>query len=382
MIMKKDIVIGYISPTNPEVDRMSWSGTFYNTYHAIQEAGYKVEWVPYNVNRFLNKVGALAYKLNYGIGSYDHSTYASEIHTKSLKKNRFERYDYLFIPAQSEIIAGIRTDVPIIHYSDATFDLMLNYYWFNYSEKAIEEGNKIEKQAIQKSKYLFAASEWAASSVVKKYHADSKNVFIFPLGADVPKEHVNSKLPEYKTNKLKLLFSGKDWKRKGGRLAVKAVEYLNKKGIKTDLYIVGVSDLQMDIKRKDYIHLEGFLDKNNEDDYVKYLMLYHECNALLLPTRAECAGIVFSEANGFKMPSFTTDTGGIGTYVHNGINGYRLPLSATGEEFGKCIEKIYREKRFKELSDGAYSIYQNSTSWDSWSRRFRSFVENIRYNTV
>ena len=47
---------------------------------------------------------------------------------------------------------------------------------------------------------------------------------------------------------------------------------------------------------------------------------------LLLPTQAECAGIVFVEASAYSMPIFTHDTGGISNYVINGINGYRLPL--------------------------------------------------------
>lgn len=29
--------VGYLAPVNPEVDRMAWSGTYYNTYHAIKK---------------------------------------------------------------------------------------------------------------------------------------------------------------------------------------------------------------------------------------------------------------------------------------------------------------------------------------------------------
>lgn len=45
-------------------------------------------------------------------------------------------------------------------------------------------------------------------------------------------------------------------------------------------------------------------------------------NFLLLPTIAECAGIVFAEASGYGIPSITYDTGGVGTYVIDGINGF------------------------------------------------------------
>lgn len=35
--------VGYLAPVNPEVDRMAWSGTYYNTYHAIKSAGVDVK---------------------------------------------------------------------------------------------------------------------------------------------------------------------------------------------------------------------------------------------------------------------------------------------------------------------------------------------------
>lgn len=94
----------------------------------------------------------------------------------------------------------------------------------------------------------------------------------------------------------------------------------------------------------------GYLDKNNLEEYKKYIYLYQECNAFILPTRAECAGLLFAEANAFVMPIFATKTGGLPTYVRNGENGYTLLVSAQGIDFGKCIEKVYRNRQFELLS--------------------------------
>lgn len=310
----KKIKIGYVSPVNPEEDRMAWSGTYYNTFHAIRDAGADIEWVPYNTNSILfkglSKLVSLIYKIRFGHGSPIHSRLMSEIHAKFVDQNRLANYDLLFIPGQIEIVVGIKTKTPIIYYTDGTFKKMVDYYWFGYSDKAIAEGNKTESIAVKKAKYNFRASKWAADSTISDYHADLNNTYIFPFGADVPSERTKASLPDYENNTLKLLFSGKEWERKGGDIAVEATDYLNRVGIKTDLYIVGPKTKAHSAKNKKNIHWVGYLDKNKKCDLKKYLDLFYKCNALILPTKAECAGIVFSEANAFSMPVFSSETGG------------------------------------------------------------------------
>lgn len=153
-----------------------------------------------------------------------------------------------------------------------------------------------------------------------------------------------------------------------------AARYLNGIGIKTTIFIVGVKELPKQYSGDKFIKFIGYLDKNNGKELKKYLKLYSECNAFILPTRAECAGIVFAEANSYGMPIFATDTGGIGNYVINGVNGYRLPLSATGKDFGKLIEKVYKNREFSQLSKGALKTYSEKTNWKSWSDNFRNFI--------
>lgn len=375
----KKIKVGYISPVNPKKDRMAWSGTYYNTFHAIRDAGAEVEWVSYNtqsiIYKLATKCASFLYKIAKGKGSSTHSRVMSKVHSFFVNNQNLDKYDLLFIPGQIDIVAGLKARVPAIYYTDGTFNIMVDYYWFGYSKKAIDEGNKLERKAVKKSKFNFRSSHWAAESTVNDYGANSKQTYIFPFGADVPQDCLLAQIPDYKSRTLKLLFSGKEWDRKGERIAVAAAEYLNKAGINTELYIVGPTVKPEYIEGKDFVKFIGYLDKNSASEYEKYLSLYHECSAFILPTRAECAGLVFSEANAFGMPIFSSETGGVGDYVINGVNGYRLPLSATGEDFGKKIEEVYKEKAFDQLSNGAQETYKNSTSWNAWSKHFKEFIE-------
>lgn len=66
------------------------------------------------------------------------------------------------------------------------------------------------------------------------------------------------------------MFSGKDWMRKGGNIAVATAEYLNQIGINTELFIVGPSSLPKDITDKKFVHFIGYINKNDKSDYKKY----------------------------------------------------------------------------------------------------------------
>ena len=79
----------------------------------------------------------------------------------------------------------------------------------------------------------------------------------------------------------------------------------------------------------------GFLNKNNEEEYQRVIQIISSSDILILPTKAECAGIVFAEASAYGLPIFTYDTGGVGNYVINGVNGYRLPLKDNASEFAE-----------------------------------------------
>lgn len=102
---------------------------------------------------------------------------------------------------------------------------------------------------------------------------------------------------------------------------VEAVRRLNEDGVPSTLHIVGIRELPPQVARLPYINYIGFLNKNVPEQYQRLVEAIRQCRLLLLPTRAECAGVAFCEASAYGMPVFTYDTDGIPNYV---LNGYRL----------------------------------------------------------
>ncbi|KRN45521.1 glycosyltransferase family 4 protein [Limosilactobacillus ingluviei] len=358
--------IGYISPTDPHLDVKAWSGSYYNICQALEEEGHDVEWVKYG--HLLDKVIAKIYRLFYGKqGHYTHSRIASFYHGWTIKSN-LEEFDLIFVPGQIEVVAGLKTKTPIVYYSDATIPLMTDYYWFGLKRRAIKEAKKIEKKGLEKAKYCLFASEWAKASALTDYGIEPEKLKVFPFGPGVKSTYtgkINNPISD-----LKLFFSGVEWERKGARIAVDTVKELNERGINSTLMMCGLKEVPLSVLNEKYIENLGFLDKNNPKDLAKYQKCWEQANIFILPTRAECAGIVFSEAVSYGVPSLTTDTGGISSYVKNGINGKRLPLEATYLDYADCIEKWLQDGTLQILSNNAREYFEDNISWKVWGKRF------------
>lgn len=373
--------IGYISPADPFVDKKGWSGTYYGICKALETSGHHVEWIPYKNSRFINKVLSKVYRIFFGKGSYYHSRLISNYHKVSINNHDLNKYDLIFVPAQVDIVAGLITNVPIVYYTDGTVPVMLNYYWFGFNEKAIKEAKIVEKKALDNATLNIFASHWAANSAINDYKVSSKKVDVLPFGANIDDSLINYKEKDYNSheNELNLLFSGVNWERKGGNIAVDAIRELNNRGIKATLYICGIkqNDLPEDIVGLNYIKNVGFLNKNNESELREYLKIWEQTDIFILPTKAECFGIVFNEANAYGIPILTTDTGGISDCVINGENGQRLPLDARGSEYADIIQKWIENHELDRLSKNARKIYLSKNNWNAWGEKFNALANQI-----
>src|SRR5690606_32344829 len=89
---------------------------------------------------------------------------------------------------------------------------------------------------------------------------------------------------------------------------------LNKSGIKAKLIIAGCS-IPDHLDQRHIVNI-GFLDKRKQDQEAKLIDYYKRSHFLILPSKADCTPVVFSEANSFALPVITSKTGGIETIVN------------------------------------------------------------------
>ncbi len=280
-------------------------------------------------------------------------------------------------------IAYLKTDKPIMFWTDATFAVMENYYedFKGLSKRTIKNCNSYEKNALRRSNLAIYSSEWAANSSMKDYGADPAKVKVLPFGANIDIKRTISDIVENNNKKstsiCKLLFVGQDWKRKGAEAAVNVAIYLNQKYIKTELTIVGCTPPENSIL-PDFIHVLGFIDKSNKEGEELFNRLYCQNHFFILPTIAECTPIVFSEANSFGLPVITTSTGGISSIIKNEVNGRMFGNEIDISVCAEYIAAIFNDyDRYKKYSLSSFNEYLNRLNWQVSISKCISYMQSL-----
>jgi glycosyltransferase involved in cell wall biosynthesis len=97
-----------------------------------------------------------------------------------------------------------------------------------------------------------------------------------------------------------------------------------------------------------------------------------------MPTKQECAGVVFSEASSYGLPVLTFETGGISNYVENHVNGYCLPLGSISSDFVLRVQMLLdNPDQYLQMSINARDKYENELNWESWTSAVKDRIDGL-----
>ncbi|MGV2826674.1 glycosyltransferase family 4 protein [Myxosarcina sp. GI1(2024)] len=290
-------------------------------------------------------------------------------------------YDVVFSPGTIPI-AYLQTNKPIVFWADATFAGMVNFYpgYSNLCAETIAKGNKMEQLALSKCRLAIYSSEWAANTAIENYDVDSNKVKVVPFGANINCKRnfhdINLLVENKQFDICKLLFVGVDWTRKGGDTALRVAELLNKRGIKTELHVVGCKPQVEFIPS--FVKLHGFVSKATDKGREILDRLYSESHFFILPSRAECYGVVFAEASSFGLPSLATKVGGITTAVKERKNGYTFSLDESPEKYCVFIEEFMSSKqKYAELAASSFTEYSKNLNWSCSGKKVYELLQEF-----
>ncbi|MEJ0106411.1 MAG: glycosyltransferase family 4 protein [Bacteroidota bacterium] len=374
----------FITRTDPE-DRRAYSGTFYSIYKALK-VHHQIEWIGESEFTLWQKAFFFILRKTARIMGYtylpENTKLFSKFYAFNVKKDlKNKKFDIIFSPISSDLIAYLETDKPIVYLSDATFESLVDYYklFTNLSPGKIKGGNEIEKRVQARADKIIYSSEWARSSSINYYKTPAEKVSTIPFGPNLARipERLELSLKALPGQKLKILFLGVDWERKGGEIAYGAYLLLKNKGIDCSFTIIGcVPPFAIDDVN---VTIISFLDKNKPDEFGKLYSILLNTDLFLLPTRAECCPIVVGEASAFGIPSVSTDTGGVGTAVKDGVNGFLLPIEAKSDQYADKIEEIWGDKRYySDLREKSRKEYETRLSWEIWSKEVNKLLSELK----
>lgn len=374
---KKIINVGVICKENPH-DRRPQSGTTFQVFKALsRQNNLNVFWIPFNDN-FLSRLWLNLQKIVSKVlritMACDRSPLYIRLKEKNIDKQMLAKADVLYCP----FTQLVSVEKPTVYMSDALYHSMINYYWdADPKSKAVKIGDRTQQMVLDHAKKIVLPCQWAIDTALGYYHQSPEKVSLAEYGPNIDEKDIVPHKWNFDGH-LHVLFLGVDWKRKGGDKAVEACKWLNENGVNSTLHIVGPSSLDENTKALKFIDYIGFLNKNDKTQYERIKTLISLCHCMLLPTRAECAGIAFCESTANGLPCFSYHTGGVPNYVLNGKNGYLLPLEANGEDFGMKIKTCLENGELEQMSKTCLEVYRNILNWNVWGQKTaKALVEAV-----
>ena len=365
--------------TYDPLDVRAWSGTVHFMAKAFRDQGVGLDVVaPLLRNRLLfrkalNRMRSMAMP----------GTFLPAERTLSMARrfaeqigDRFRRGNGTVVFSPGSIpVALLDPSIPHAFFADATFAGLLDEYpeLEGYDEAAIAEGHELEEQALKGSSRVFYTSQWAARSAVERYGADPSRIRVLPFGPNLgrlpDRDEVIRAVERRGMDRCELLFVGVTWERKGGPFAAEVAGLLNDRGIPTRLTVVGCTP---PAPWSEHVQVVPFIAKDTVEGQLRLIRMMLDAHFLIMPSRAECFGIVYAEASAMGLPSLARDTGGVAEAVHDGANGRLFSAEATPVEYADAVEELLGDREaYRALAERSRLEHETRLNWPATVRAMR-----------
>lgn len=288
--------------------------------------------------------------------------------------------DVILAPG-SFVLAELQTPLPKVLVADATFANVVDFYdaFTRCSSSYLKAGHAQERRALANCSAVIFPSEWAARSAREDYGIPAERVHVVPFGANLIERDPQScreAIDARSFERLRVLFVGRDWKRKGGDLLLAAADLLHRQRVPLQVDIVGIPG---PVALPAYARSHGVLDKRVPEDRRRLEELYARAHFFCVPSRAENFGLAYCEAATFGVPSIATDVGGVSSVVRPGLTGCLLPAGSPAELYAEALlEGFTRPEEYRDLAHRALDVATRELNWPAFTQRLLKIVASLR----
>ena len=238
---------------------------------------------------------------------------------------------------------------------------------------------KKEALAARKCQAILFSSQWAVDQGRALYGLEEERFHIAPLGAtwvpQMPPGQLDGRIAARGRDTVRLLFVGRDWERKGGPLAVRINRLLNQLGLPSHLDIVGC---RPEIAPEDLpaVTIHGLLRRDDARQSEQLHSLFLDSSFLVVPTSAECFGIVFAEAAAHGLPVVSRRVQALPYLVKDNQTGILEAPDIDAEPYARRILAVFRDQaQYVAMAHAARQRYEQNFTWDHCAQRIISALE-------
>lgn len=287
----------------------------------------------------------------------------------------------LLVAPGSHVVAALETPHPKVFIADATFANVLDFYdsFDDCAPEFVRQGHALDQAALDRCAAAFYPSEWAARSAIEHYGASPGKIHVIPWGANVDppdKDAARASIQARPRDRLRVLFLGRDWYRKGGDTVLAACAEARRRNVPVELDLIGLVEIPVALPA--WARSHGLLDKTKPEQKSTFERLLANAHTLFVPSRAENYGMMFCEAAAFGVPSLSTAIGGITGAIRSGETGITLPAGAPSEAFADVLQTLFEQHDlYNSLALASLEDYHTRLNWDVFTTHFLSVCEEI-----
>ncbi len=239
---------------------------------------------------------------------------------------------------------------------------------------------RLEAAAAERYSGLIFSSDWAVEEARRLYAAPREKLHSIPLGAiwtpDLGDAELGRIIDARPTDRLDLLYVGKDWERKGGPLAVDIARELRAAGVpNVTLHIVGCTP-HIATADRGLVRQHGFLNLRTPEEASRLKGLFLNSHFLVVPTRAECFGVVFAEAQAFGLPPVSRAVQALPSIVADGVTGILEPPDAPAAPYTRRLLALIHDKdRYGTMARAARQRFERELTWERFAARVVETIE-------
>ncbi|MGI9052514.1 MAG: glycosyltransferase family 4 protein [Ilumatobacteraceae bacterium] len=214
---------------------------------------------------------------------------------------------------------------PVVLHLDTTplitSSMGIHYLQRHARHAAIEQvKRRLYRWAFAVPRRIIAVSELVRDSLVDDYGVDTSLVTVIPYPVDT--EWWTRRVgDEARAGRLRVLFVGADWARKGGDVLLAAARH---PALRTCEFHVVTRHPVPDAPPNVVVHLDVTPGSS------RLFELFESASVFALPTLADLSPIVLTEAMAMELPVVTTDVGAISELVADGEDGFVVAIGDAG----------------------------------------------------
>jgi glycosyltransferase involved in cell wall biosynthesis len=276
---------------------------------------------------------------------------------------------YQLLPARDLLKLSIKMS----YYIDTTLNDLFQTHemvpWLN--ERVVKVAIEKECEGYWSADRVVTMASWVRASLSGTYGLPTERIFTVLPGANLPEKEIRVRLgkgtpsiiPDRFTEdrRLRIGFTGKDWKRKGLPRLVAAVEILNRMGIPSEVVVIGGIPKRYRTHR--VVRATGFIDKSREIS--RFIQAVGSCDIGCAPSHEEPLGIAPLEYLRLGIPILCTSAGGLKDVCEAaGSASILLGKDATAEEIAAEFERLAKDvDRFRRVQAVAWERKEHFC-WD------------------